>query len=77
MCHISWNICLKSVLWINRDNQNSFQISEKLQTKCVFDERMFASNNDPNDESKFEVDNSNTEDDYFEIMKNMNDKKKV
>ena len=38
---------------------------------------MFASQNNAKEESKFELDTNNTEDDYFEIMKNMNNENKV
>ena len=38
---------------------------------------MFASQNTTKEELKFELDTNNTEDDYFEIMKNMNDENKV
>ena len=55
----------------------NFLQSDKPPTKCVYDERMFASQNDSKEESKFEVDTNNTEDDYFEIMKNMNGDIKV
>ena len=46
---------------------------EKLQTKCLYDERMFA---DTKSGSKSRLDANDTEEDYFEIMKNMNDDKR-
>ena len=37
---------------------------------------MFTSHNGHKEENKFELDPNDTEDDYFEIMKNMNDDKR-
>ena len=44
-----------------------FPAVNNVAAKCVYDERMFSK-----DEDKLNVDTTDPEDDYFQIMKNMN-----
>ena len=54
---------------------NLYLIIDYIPTKCVYDERMFAPESVLKDGHKLDSDANRTEEDYFEIMKNMNDDK--
>ena len=55
----------------------SFYISleDNVATKCVYDERMFATHPHTKDTKELDLDTKDTEEEYLEIMRNMNDDK--